>query len=282
MPLVLPFKDGVATPCCVVPETHAASIQLMTKAKSVALGRRLYVCEDKQLWWKTHVAVDTVEQQQLHQQFRHELACYQYFAQQQCTFLLPFQMCQGCHETSTAYGAHVLQIAHAAGLFDVPAQALPLDQVIHRIFLALNTLEELHALGFIHADLKHEHLRFDGKQAKLIDFEYCQQQGRANTSTLMQATPRYMAPELFHGQEKSLQSDLYALGIIFLEWLQGERLQAKSYFDWAVLHCQQSFIQLPEPFLRFGLLLEGLLAKQMTQRFMHVGAVKRCLMTEIA
>ena len=37
----------------------------------------------------------------------------------------------------------------------------------------------------------------------------------------MNATPRYMAPELFQGQAKSLQSEVYALGIIFMSGLQG-------------------------------------------------------------
>lgn len=47
-----------------------------------------------------------------------------------------------------------------------------------------------------------------------------------------------MAPELFHGANKTVQSDLYALGIVLYEWLTQTRLQANSYHEWAVLHCQ--------------------------------------------
>ena len=90
-----------------------------------------------------------------------------------------------------------------------------------------------------------------------------------------------MAPELFHGEAKTVQTDLYALGIILLEWLTDQRLQAASYQDWAYLHCQSLNIALPEPFQGFSPLLQGLLAKQQSQRWQNTMAAKRCLMTEI-
>ena len=97
----------------------------------------------------------------------------------------------------------------------------------------------------------------------------------------MQATPRYMAPELFHGQDKSIQSDLYALGIILLEWLSGLRLQANDYMGWALLHCQQLKPELPDDFLALQPFIKRLLMKQKQQRFMHAQQAKYCLMTEI-
>ena len=60
-----------------------------------------------------------------------------------------------------------------------------------------------------------------------------------------------MAPELFHGTRKNIQSDLYAFGVVLYEWLSQIRLQANTYHDWAVLHCQNLNIQLPDSFQIF-------------------------------
>lgn len=172
-------------------------------------------------------------------------------------------------------------------LKDVPSllMANPLqlsrDHVIHIIFKMLNAVEELHQMGWIHADLKPSHFLLDGSTCKLIDFEQSQRIGETALQQSLTATPRYMAPELFHGEEKTVQTDLYALGIILLEWLTGQRLQAQSYQDWAHLHCQSLKIELPKSFQCFSPLLQGLLAKQKSQRLQNTMAAKRCLMTEI-
>ena len=155
------------------------------------------------------------------------------------------------------------------------------DHVIHIIFKMLNAVEELHQMGWIHADLKASHFLLDGSTCKLIDFEQSQRIGEISCQKALTATPRYMAPELFHGKAKTVQTDLYALGIILLEWLTDQRLQASSYQDWAYLHCQFLKIALPEPFQGFSPLLHGLLAKQKSQRWQNTMAAKRCLMTEI-
>ena len=91
------------------------------------------------------------------------------------------------------------------------------------------------------------------------------------------ATPRYMAPELFHGANKTVQSDLYALGIVLYEWLTQTRLQANSYHEWAVLHCQKLNVVLPSSFQVFLPLLSGLLQKQQQSRFSNVHEAINCL-----
>ena len=90
-----------------------------------------------------------------------------------------------------------------------------------------------------------------------------------------------MAPELFHAERKTVQSDLYAFGIIVYEWLTKTRLQAKTYHDWAVLHCQQLQIQLPKQLECFLPLLNGLMQKQVEQRFKSVSEAKDCLNSTI-
>ena len=90
-----------------------------------------------------------------------------------------------------------------------------------------------------------------------------------------------MAPELFQGQAKSLQSEVYALGVIFYEWLSGQRLQATDYLDWAFLHCQRLKVELPQHLQAFQGLLEEMLSKQKQHRLADFQAVKDYLMTEI-
>lgn len=130
-------------------------------------------------------------------------------------------------------------LTHESGLTDV----------YRKIWLAINKLAELHELGWIHGDVKAEHFRNFQQKPYLIDFEKTRSISSCNT--VMDATPRYMAPELFRGGYKSIQSDLYAFGIVLYEWLTQTRLEASSYRDWAVLHCQNLTIQLPTQFLIF-------------------------------
>ena len=135
----------------------------------------------------------------------------------------------------------------------------------------LDVLGQLHQTGWIHGDLKPQHFVRYQNTVRLIDFEHtCQ----ANSiQPQLHATPRYMAPELFHGEPKSIQSDLYALGIILYEHITQTRLNAQTYQDWAILHCQMSF-QIPK---QFNKVLTGLLKKQKQNRFKDIQAVIDCL-----
>ncbi len=110
-----------------------------------------------------------------------------------------------------------LLFEHAVGLFEQAAEQMSLEQVQQILWLAIDAIEIIYAAGYLHADLKREHFVIQQGQCKLIDFE--QSLEIEHQSLLMTATPRYMAPELFQGQAKCIQSEIYALGIIFLEWL---------------------------------------------------------------
>ncbi|WP_111861088.1 protein kinase domain-containing protein [Acinetobacter sp. CFCC 10889] len=169
-----------------------------------------------------------------------------------------------------------LCVEHAEALFLKSPFELSFAEVLIILHKSLDVLHNLHQLEFIHGDLKVEHFRLTDFGAALIDFEQsCHLDDvRQMPNT---ATPRYMAPELFHAQPKSLQSDLYALGIIWLEWLTQEKLQAKSYQDWAYLHCQNLKISLIKPFQVFEEVLELMLSKKITQRCTNIYQIKQVL-----
>lgn len=190
----------------------------------------------------------------------HEIDFYQRHAE----YLLPVQVVR----QNLAYLSHLnrvdgigLMLPKAEQLFRNNLSVVEQCQVMLN---ACNAVKQLWSLGYLHGDLKVEHFVQYQQNTYLLDFEYVQK--ITNTSSQCHATPHYMAPELFHGQPKSCASELYALGIIFYEWLTGQRLSAKSYYDWAKLHCQQLKISLSHQQMIFDEVLRRLLAKQVACR----------------
>ena len=261
---------------------------LKTKPRSLTFGRCLYTFEYHQqhYWLKTQ----TFNINQSYEAgFLNELAFYQQFADQSYPlqnlpdFLLPFQIIT--HFKTVAQqqqaGSPALILSQAEALLN-DCSHMSLDQIKKTLFKVLDAVDQLHQLGWIHADLKREHFFEYQQHVCLIDFEQVQKINSPIKLHSLTATPRYMAPELFHVAEKNVQTDIYALGIIFYEWLTGQRLTAGNYQDWAYLHCQRLSIELPEHFSPFKKLLSGMLAKQKEQRFSNIYSIKQCLITENA
>lgn len=181
-----------------------------------------------------------------------------------------------CLDLKDDYIAQGIILQHTEALFKQAPYTLSQAEIYQCLNLSLDVLAQLHALSWVHGDLKVEHFRKINHRAVLIDFE----QTFSVKSTAMNkntATPRYMAPELFHAQAKSYASDAYALGIIWLEWLTQKKLQAKSYLDWAKLHCQQLKIELPKQYQTFEAVLGMLLSKEKDHRCTNFYQIKQLL-----
>lgn len=81
-------------------------------------------------------------------------------------------------------------------------------------------LRELHRAGFLHGDLKPEHILVDDNdQPVLIDFGLAQQSAGTTTAG---GTPLYMAPELFQGTPASVESELYSFGALSYQLAAGQ------------------------------------------------------------
>ena len=263
------------------------ALQLCTKPKSLTFGRCLYTFEYQQqrYWLKTQSANIHPD---IEAGFVQELNFYRQFLDQAqaASFLLPFQMISHFTTGAEAQGQDVaaLLLAHAdaflGDLVDCTLQSV--QQIRQKILLLLDAVEQLHQLGWVHGDLKREHFVEYQKRACLIDFEQVEKINSTQQLKNLTATPRYMAPELFQGADKTVQSDIYALGIILFEWLTGQRLTAKNYQDWAYLHCQRLSIELPQHLRVFEKLLTGMLAKQKQHRFADICVIKQLLLTENA
>lgn len=105
-------------------------------------------------------------------------------------------------------------------------ELLPTTEVIRILLHVCAALTYAHEHGVIHRDIKPEHIMLlEHGEVKLLDFGIAVLEGerrarwRGFSSPI--GTPDYMAPELWSGTPGSVQSDMYAVGVVFYELLCG-------------------------------------------------------------
>jgi len=157
----------------------------------------------------------------------------------------------------------VFEYVDGSSLDEVLEHSDPLDpeRVVTILKQTLMSLEEAHAQGVLHRDIKpgnimlYEHLgRPD--QVKLLDFGIAKavlsedDATRARDLTRADSivgTPRYMAPEQFRNRDPEPASDIYSLGLVAYELLVGNRaVEADSLPNIVAEHVSGDPVQLPE------------------------------------
>ncbi len=108
---------------------------------------------------------------------------------------------------------------------------LAIDVAARILFETLESLEEAHAKGILHRDIKPDNLflqtRSTGERIKVLDFGIAKLVGDGGGGTaitktgMICGTPQYLSPEQVIGNPAVPASDLYSLAVVFYEMLAG-------------------------------------------------------------
>jgi len=113
---------------------------------------------------------------------------------------------------------------------------IPQDKAIELARQLSAGVAAAHERGVLHRDLKPANVMIDGDgNVRITDFGIATSGGEDDTAVV--GTPQYMAPELLAGKPASIQSDIYALGLVLFEIFTGRRAyDGKSLGDLKQLH----------------------------------------------
>lgn len=121
--------------------------------------------------------------------------------------------------------AIVMDLVEGGDLRDQSRSLLNAPREADRLVVGiLDGLSAVHAAGIVHRDLKPENVLIDRSrssepQARITDFGIAKlTEGPSLTrTTALIGTPEYLAPEIADGDEATVATDLYAVGIILYE-----------------------------------------------------------------
>ena len=155
-------------------------------------------------------------------------------------------------------------------------------------------IANLHNAGWLHNDIKPSNILLDGFMPNhaddssiipnllLTDFALAEPINKSVGASLA-GTPAYLAPERWQGQGQgaTVQSDIYAFGVMITEILVGARpfnidsLNDEPLREWAIQHCQQTIPTLPLEYSRYQAIVDKVLAKQVHKRYQSMKEVLR-------
>ena len=99
---------------------------------------------------------------------------------------------------------------------------LPPDKAIEFARKLCAGVAAAHAQGVLHRDLKPANIMIDSRgELRVTDFGLAGIAAQLQGDEIRNGTPAYMAPEQLTGREVSVQSDLYAVGLILYEMFTG-------------------------------------------------------------
>jgi hypothetical protein len=100
---------------------------------------------------------------------------------------------------------------------------LPTDKALEIARQLCAGLAAAHAKGVLHRDLKPGNVMLDARgQVLLTDFGLAGLAGQIEGDEVRNGTPAYMAPEQLAGEEVTVRSDIYSLGLVLYEIFTGK------------------------------------------------------------
>jgi serine/threonine-protein kinase len=101
---------------------------------------------------------------------------------------------------------------------------LPADKAAEIARQICAGLAAAHKTGILHRDLKPANVMIDDQgHARITDFGLAALAEEISGNDLYSGTPAYMSPEQISGQELTVRSDIYSLGVVFYELFTGKR-----------------------------------------------------------
>jgi serine/threonine-protein kinase len=108
-----------------------------------------------------------------------------------------------------------------------PVEVKATVQLLFRLAAALH---DVHQAGIIHRDIKPANIIVqEGLHPKITDFGVAA--SASGQTSMVLGTTKYMAPELFEGQDVDARADMYSLGMIAYEMLAGRRRFNEIFAD---------------------------------------------------
>ncbi len=164
-----------------------------------------------------------------------------------------------------------LKDALAAGRLTVAEAFAVLRQV-------LGALEAVHRAGIVHRDVKPGNIMLDASgRVVLMDFGLARRAERQDLTAAgaVLGTPEYMSPEQARGEKADERSDLYSIGVVLYEMLDGR----PPYGGRDTIEILRQHVQAPVPPLQaaapgtppeLGRIIGRLLAKKPSERYPQV------------
>jgi len=102
------------------------------------------------------------------------------------------------------------------------------DQILDIVCQLADAMAQAHAAGLIHGDLKPANLMIEPSgQLRIMDFGLARKIDPLATESgdvfQTQGTIAYLAPEILNGKHPSALSDIYAVGVLMYEMMNGQR-----------------------------------------------------------
>ena len=147
-------------------------------------------------------------------------------------------------------------------------------------------LAAVHSVGVLHGDIKaYNVMREDGGRTVLMDFGTSRDLNRQppGPGGDFAGTPLYLAPEVFAGSSRTMQSEIYSVGVLLYFLVSGAHpFEGETRTAIGQLHSRHSPPKplrdvrpdLPDPFIR---VIERALAEDPSQRFPSAGAMETAL-----